>query len=234
MNNFTAKEKRLLVVLASVVVVSYGAMVVLKKLGQEYVREVTVEHTSHQSGVAQYSDRLAKIKDEERLQNQYIEAYRRYDLQGLIKAGDEVAGAEVAKEDEELRLKRLSRLQEVQQHRSLESVGYTLNQPEIISSEYSEFTKDSSVAVRVNSMTVQLPLIHELDLLMLLGDYYDAETNRFFPVKCSLKSLLPEGQQLARGDFKLEPHAEGSCDLIWVTVFDPEKGKERSDKGPAA
>ncbi len=228
MGNISEKEKRLLVV-----VVIFAAVVVGVVLGGErfvggYTSEQRAIFTDLESQIADYRTRLSQIQDEERLQNQYVESYIAYKESGLIIGEDLGLDTQAAAEaDEATRLDLLERLQQIQQDRKFFPVETRLTKPENLPSTFSEYTADSDVSVRTNLMTVSMPMLHGLDILMLLGDFYDRSANAFTPVRCRLKKGdEPVGEsEVANKLLEIRENIAAECDLVWLTVYDPLQGK---------
>lgn len=219
------KEKGLIVKIVIFLGVMYGAV----WGSQTWVSQFTAAERNLNSELkeeeADFRTRLSQIQDEERLQNQYVESYRNYQDQGLILGRDYVEDEDFAAEQDEIRrLALLEKLQEIQQNRSLFRVISRLTQPENLPPSFSEYTMESDVAVRTYLMNVQMPMLHSLDMLMLLNDFYDEDTNRFVPVKCTMSRLgeyTGDPEDLLTADEKLN----GECDLVWLTIYDPLQGR---------
>ena len=221
----TDKEKRLAVKLAVLGAVSFG----LVWGGEKYVTQFTSDgRTSNEALKTEendYKTRLSRIQDEERLQNQFVESYKRYQERGLILGSEFSEDSELATEQDEIRrLALLERLQEIQQNRKLFSVVSRLTRPTNLPSSFSEYTAESNVAVRTNVMNVTMPMLHSLDMLMFLNDFYDDADNRFVPVHCQMirsGGFSDNPDELLNASEKLD----GECDLVWLTIFDPLQGK---------
>ncbi len=219
----TGEERKLAVVAAVFIAVFLGAEYGLRKFSETYTAELRSENRKLNSDFSKIQKQLSEIVDEERQQQQFVEKYLAYDQQGLIKTPSEAGAAEVEQADEEQRLSWLSRLQEIRSDRKLFKLNYDLSPPEVLDPNFSSYTEGSTVAVRTNSMRMALPLLHELDLLMLINDFYDESDNRFVNTSCSIRRLT-SGFELG-----LNQNLEGECELIWLTVFDPEKIVEEEE-----
>lgn len=221
----TEKEKKILVKVVVLGAVMFG----LVWAGERYVNQFTVDERSLNETLrteeADFRTRLSQIQDEERLQNQFVESYRRYQEQGLILGNQFAEDSEFAAEQDEIfRLVLLERLQEIQRDRKFFNFVSRMTKPSNLPSSFSEYTSDSQVAVRTNLMNIQMPMLHSLDMLMLLNDFYDEETNRFVPVRCAIgRTVTYTGnpEDLLNSDAKLS----GECDLVWLTIFDPLQGE---------
>ena len=224
----TEKEKKLAINVAIVIALCAGSV-----YGSDYyvAQETAVQRSLNnelKGEEAEYRKRLAEIQDEERLQNQYVESYLAYKERGLI-VGEEAGDAKSAtavKREEEQRLDLLERLQQIQEDRKFFPVETSLTRPENLPSSFSQFTEESNVAVRTNQMKINFKMLHSLDMLMLLGDFYDESTNRFVPVSCSIGRLDTKGEVNAEALLRLEPKLDAECNLVWLTVFDPLQDKD--------
>ncbi len=207
------------------------AIVIGAVYGLDYVVEQsTAEERNLNSNLksqeADYRKRLAEIQDEERLQNQYVESYLNYQDSGLIVGADVGEDTDVSNQlTEERRITLLERLQQIQRDRNFYQVGARLTRPENLPPSFSEFTQDSDVAVRTNSMSINMEMLHGLDLLMLLNDFYDSDSNRFIPVQCEVNRTTPN-LQLSADELLVEgAKLSGQCDLVWLIVYDPKQGQ---------
>ena len=224
----TEKEKKLGVNLAIIIAMCAGSV-----YGSDYyVEQETAVQRSLNNDLkgeeAEYRKRLSEIQDEERLQNQYVESYLAYKERGLIvgeEAGDGKSATAIKREEEQ-RLNLLERLQQIQEDRKFFPVQTSLTRPENLPSSFSQFTEESNVAVRTNQMLIEFKMLHSLDMLMLLGDFYDESTNRFVPVSCSIDRLAEKADASAEALLRSEPKLDASCNLVWLTVFDPLQDKE--------
>ena len=149
----------------------------------------------------------------------FVEKYLAYDRAGLIKTPSEAGGEGIEQADEELRLAWLSRLQEIRTDRKFFKFTYDISPPTIVDSQFSEYTKDSSVAIRTNELQVNFAMLHELDVLMLINDFYDDEENPFVNTRCSLYRNTEEREFV----LELQENLVAECGMIWITVFDGEK-----------
>ena len=221
----TEKEKNIVVKLVILAAIFIGLVYGGERFVQTFTQEERTLFSSLQEEQANYRTRLSQIQDEERLQNQYVEAYSRYRDRGLIYGKEYAPETELAAEQDEIfRLTLLERLQEIQTNRRFFDLVSTMRSPENLPSSFSEFTADSEVAVRTNLMKIEMPMLHSLDMLMMLNDFYDEESNRFVPVECSIvrtAEYTGNTEELLNADEKLL----GSCDLVWLTVFDPLQGE---------
>lgn len=220
----TEKERTLLIKLAVLIGIVYGAVFGAEKLSVDYNASVQAANSELKTELEGFISRLSEINEEELLQSQYVDNYNGYRDRNLIIGPDVVNDEErSAQIDEEQRLYILERLQQIKNERKFFDIDYNLSQPENLPASFSEFTAESDVAVRANTMNVRLDLLHSLDLLMLLNDFYDPVDNRFTPVKCSLRYIGPEREssELDSSLLVLNNNIESTCTLVWLSVYDP-------------
>lgn len=228
--NLTTKEKNLLIKLAVFVAVVYGLVWGSGKYAIEYTRDVREINSALNNELREYRSRLSEINEEEILQSQYVEAYNSYKDKSLIMGPEVVEDAErSAMIDETTRLFLLERLNKIREERKFFLIDYNITKPANLPASFSAHTAGSDVAVRVNLMNLKMPLLHSLDLLMLLNDFYDREVNRFTPVRCKLS--FQRGAEAGDGTaddnsmlLELRENIYSSCDLVWLTVYDPKQG----------
>ncbi|MBF2760585.1 MAG: hypothetical protein ISN28_10020 [Ectothiorhodospiraceae bacterium AqS1] len=222
----TEFEQRFISKMLAVIAIIIGAIYGLNYMVEQYTAEERTRNENLKSQEADYRQRLAAIQDEERLQNQYIESYINYRDSNLIVGSDVGEESELANQlIEERRITLLQRLQQIQRDRNFYEVGARLTRPENLPPSFSNFTQESDVAVRTNSMKITMDMLHSLDMLMLLNDFYDSESNRFIPVQCAVNRKTGS-LQLSADELLVEGAKLGAeCDLVWLIVYDPKQGQ---------
>lgn len=233
----TGKEKHLGVKLAILFGLAYGAVFGAEKLVTQYTADVLSTNNTLKEELASFRGRLSEINDEELLQSQYVDSYNSYRNRNLILGPDVVTNSELAaKLDEEQRLYVLERLQQIKGERKFFEIDYSLSQPDNLPASFSNLTDDSNVAIRSNKMTIKMPLLHSLDLLMMLNDFYDPIDNRFTPVRCTMTF---EGEDRTDNGsdsslLTLKNNIASSCTLVWLSVFDPQLGAPEEEQPEAS
>lgn len=227
--NITEKERNLLVKLAIIVAVSYGAVWVGERFATQYSAEVRSANSELKGELDEYRSKLAEIEDEEVLQSQYVETYNDYKERNLIVGSTATGEDEVAAEIDEAN-KLLERLQQITRERKFFEITYSLPAAENLPASFSELTADSDVAIRARKMNLEMPLLHSLDLLMLLNDFYDVTDNRFTPSKCTMEYAGKKADQ-EDGLLQLDENIQSECDLVWLSVHDPKQGIGEQEEG---
>ena len=213
------QSKRVLVKAVVFIAAVVGGQIGAEFYAEKYFAGLEVENKRLQDDLAEVKSQLARIVDEERQQQLFVEKYLSYDRAGLIKTPRQAGGTAIEQADEELRLVWLSRLQEIRNERKFFKFGYDISPPEIVDSQFSEYTRDSTVAIRTNELQVNFNTLHELDILMFINDFYDAENNPFVNTRCSLSRNIRETEFV----LELRENLSAQCSMIWITVFDGEK-----------
>ena len=210
------------VFVAVVIGAQYGADFYAGK----YFSSLEQENDKLQNELAEVKSQLARIVDEERQQQLFVEKYLAYDRAGLIKTPREAGGVVIEQADEELRLAWLSRLQEIRTDRKFFKFTYDISPPSIVDPQFSEYTKDSTVAIRTNELQVNFTMLHELDALMLINDFYDNDNNPFVNTRCVMYRNVEDTEFV----LELQENLVAECSMIWITVFDDEKAVEGLDE----
>jgi hypothetical protein len=228
----TDQEKSLIIRLVLLIAVMYGLVYGAENRSLAYTADVRQLNTQLNEEMTDYRARLSEINEEEQEVSRYVESYNQYLEEKLILGPEQVENLEVASRvNEEQRLFLLERLQDVKNDRRFFDINYELSRPTNLPSTFSALTADSDVAVRANVMRVRMPLLHSLDMLMLLNDFYDAEDNKFTPVHCDL-TYVGKPRTGAGSDqniFGVEQNINSSCDLVWLSVYDPKQGQGRQE-----
>ena len=217
---FSEQSKRVAVKAVVFIAAIVGGQFGAEFYAEKYFSSLNQKNQQLQNELTEVKSQLARIVDEERQQQLFVEKYLAYDRAGLIKTPREAGGEGIEQSDEELRLAWLSRLQEIRTDRKFFKFGYELSPPSVVDPQFSEYTKDSTVAIRTNELAVSFSLLHELDILMLINDFYDDEENPFVNTRCTLQRNIDQDAEFV---LELRENLSASCDMIWITVFDGEK-----------
>ena len=221
------KEKQLITKAVVFFAVMYGLVFASTRVSTDYTTNIQNVNTELKNELGGYRERLSVINEEELLQSQYVESYNNYRDRNLILNDDEINDEELAAEvNEEQRLFLLTRLQEISEERKFFEIQTVLRAPDQLPQSFSDLTVDSEVFLRANVMSFSLPLLHSLDMLMLLRDFYDPVTNRFTPVSCKMQFSYEIDEVLADESvlLNLDENIKSECILVWLSVFDPHLG----------
>ena len=213
------QSKKVLVKAVAFVAFLFGVEFGAEFYAGSYFDGLEEENQRLQDELTEVKSLLTRIVDEERQQQLFVEKYLSYDRAGLIKTPQEAGGETIEQSDEELRLAWLSRLQEIRTDRKFFKFSYELSPPGIVDPQFSEYTRDSTVAIRSNELRISFNMLHELDVLMLINDFYDDENNPFVNTSCSLERNSEDREFV----LELQENLKAECRMIWITVFDDEK-----------
>jgi hypothetical protein len=84
-------------------------------------------------------------------------------------------------------------------------------------SKYSIYTKDSSIGVSVLPMTIEMGMLHDLDVFMFIQSLSEEIGHVSYPVECTLQRI--------KNDFLLEEreNMKANCTVAWYWVNDPDR-----------
>ena len=196
--NLTRDELGRLALPALAAIVLLGAGVWLIKITGEARAEAQAQLTSAQAERRQNSDRLARIAEEEREVSEKLDIYKQLKRLNII--------------GEERRLEWADAVARIRNQRELLDLTYRVDRQKLLKSLAG---KPGSVDFFASTMTVQLELLHEEDLLGFLADLR-ASGNAYYAVKsCSVRRT----GQAATGT-TITPRLRASCEIDLVTVID--------------
>jgi hypothetical protein len=196
--NLTRDELGRLALPALAATVLLGVGVWLIKISGEARAKAQVQLTSTQSERRQNSDRLARIAEEEREVSEKLDVYKQLKRLNII--------------GEERRLEWADTVARIRNQRELLDLTYRVDRQKLLKSLAG---KPGSVDFFASTMTVQLELLHEEDLLGFLADLR-ASGNAYYSVKsCSVRRT----GQAATGT-TITPRLRASCEIDLVTVID--------------
>jgi hypothetical protein len=230
--NLEQAEKNLAIKVIIFAVVVYGLVWGSNRYIAEFTNAERAANDEYKATLQDFQERLGQIQVEEQLQSQYVNEYNQFQSSGRIVSDQEIAQAS---ENEELRrLELLSRLQDIINEREFFEAQYTLSSPENLPSETSEIISESTVLIRATRMDIEMPLLHSLDILMLINDFYDEQTNRFVPVDCEMTLMnnrfrSEDAQERRLALFEVTENIEAKCGLVWLSIYDPALGKSQEE-----
>ncbi|MEQ1603148.1 MAG: hypothetical protein HOP04_11315 [Methylophilaceae bacterium] len=151
---------------------------------------------TEQSQLAQARNRLQSSGTEKQNIIQYLPIYQRLITQGIV--------GEEKREDwiEALRL--------IQANNKLFSIKYSISKQENYKPDFA--VNLGSFALHRSVMKLQLPMLHEGDLLTLLQSLKQEQSAMFMVRDCEIKKLNPLAQ------IKLNPNSHADCTLDWLTI----------------
>jgi hypothetical protein len=189
-------RKLILPLLAAVLLIGAGAFLVSS--AREARERAQAEFLSAQAERRQSGDRLARIAEEEREVNEKLDVYKQLKRLNIL--------------GEERRLEWADAVARIRNQRELLDLTYRVDRQRMLKSLPA---KPGTVDFFASTMTVQLDLLHEEDLLRFLGDLRDSG-NAYYAVKsCTMRRT----GQAATG-VTITPRLRGNCEIELITVVD--------------
>lgn len=182
--------------LAAIVMAAGGAMLI-HTAGQS-VQAAQRSLGAAQAERKQNTDRLARIAEEEREVREKLDVYKHLKRLNII--------------GEERRLEWADAVARIRNQRELLDLTYRVDRQKLLKSVPG---KPGSIDFFASTMTVQLDLLHEEDLLRFLSDLRGSG-NAYYSVKsCDLRRT----GQAATGT-TITPRLRASCEIDLITVLD--------------
>ena len=196
--SFTRSElgRLALPVLAAIVLI--GAGVWLIKITGEARAKAQVQLTSAQAERRQNADRLARIAEEEREVTEKLDVYKQLKRLNIIGA--------------ERRLEWADAVARIRNQRELLDLTYRVDRQKLLKSLPG---KSGNVDFFASTMTLQLELLHEEDLLRFLADLRESGHAYYSVKSCSVRRI---GQ--APTGTTINPRLRANCEIDLVTVID--------------
>lgn len=203
MQGFTEKEKKLGILVAVVFV----ATIIVPYFGEKY----SIDYLSSQkrldsklrAEIRDFEQKLATIEDQRRLLRENREAYISWVEKGAV--------------GEQKPVDWVRQMKNIVEERKLLPPKFTFSNPANHSSDAYPWTKDSTVNISVMSMSLEMPMLHDLDMLMFLDSLDTRVGSLFFPVECDFVRLETDFVLIERANM------QASCELDWISINDPEK-----------
>lgn len=196
--SFTRAElqRLLLPLLAAAVMIAAGAAAIW--LAERALRAANLQLAAAQEDRKQNAERLARIAEEEREVKQKLDVYQR--LQNLNVLG------------EERRLEWADAIARIRAQRELLDLRYRVERQKVLNSVAG---KPANVDFYSSTMSVELQLLHEEDLLRFLSDLR-ASGNAYYSVRrCSVERTA----QAATGA-TMAPRLRAECQIDLITIVD--------------
>ncbi len=196
--NLTREELGRLAIpsLAAIVFIAAGAWLVT--IASESRVKAQARLTAAQAERRQNADRLARIAEEERDVSEKLDVYKQLKRLNII--------------GEERRLEWADAVARIRNERELLDLTYRVTRQKVLKSLPG---KPGNVEFFASTMTVQMDLLHEEDLLRFLADLRNSG-NAYYSVKnCSVRRT----GQAATGT-TITPRLRAGCEIDLVTVMD--------------
>jgi hypothetical protein len=196
--NLTREElgRLALPTLAAIVLIAAGVWLIT--LARDSRVKAQAQLTAAQAERRQNADRLARIAEEEREVRAKLDVYKQLKRLNII--------------GEERRLEWADTVTRIRNERELLDLQYRVTRQRLLKSLPG---KPGNVDFFASTMTVQLDLLHEEDLLRFLADLR-ASGNAYYSVKTC---FLRRTGQAATGT-TITPRLRASCEIDLVTVMD--------------
>jgi len=189
-------RKLILPLLAAVLLIGAGAFLVSS--AREARARAQAEFLAAQAERRQSGDRLARIAEEEREVTEKLDVYKQLKRLNIL--------------GEERRLEWADAVARIRNERELLDLTHRVDLQRMLKSLPG---KPGTVDFFASTMTVQLDLLHEEDLLRFLGDLRDSG-NAYYAVKsCTMRRT----GQAATG-VSITPRLRGNCEIELITVVD--------------
>jgi hypothetical protein len=197
--NLTREELLRLALPALAAIVLIAAGVWLITLARDARLKAQAQVATAQAERRQNADRLARIAEEERDVSEKLDVYKQLKRLNII--------------GEERRLEWADAVTRIRNERELLDLTYRVTRQKLLKSLPG---KPGNVDFFASTMTVQLDLLHEEDLLRFLADLR-ASGNAYYSVKnCAVRRT----GQAATGT-TITPRLRASCEIDLVTITDP-------------
>jgi len=196
--NLTREELRKLAapLLAAIVLIATGAALI-RSAGESHA-QARAHLAAAQAERRQNADRLARIAEEEREVSEKLDVYKQLKRLNII--------------GEERRLEWADAVTRIRNQRELLDLTYRVDRQKLLKSVPG---KPDSVDFFASTMTVQLDLLHEEDLLRFLADLRDSG-NAYYSVK---SCRVNRTGQAATGT-TITPRLRANCEIDLITVID--------------
>lgn len=175
-------------------------------MGTDYLSSASLQDVRiAQSGFDSARTRVEQIAEEEATIIEYIERYQVLDQNGVI-------------EDED-RLQMFERVAEIRSDNNLFPVALNISEQESMRLNYPPEIREPGgpVALRSSVIGLDLPLLHEQDLIRLLTGVLDSP-GLYQTRTCSLAQRSPDSTNF----IFLSQHFTASCEILWYTFdLDP-------------
>ena len=204
MQQFGILEKTLAVKMA---VVTLVAVIVPYYLAGAAVDYLQSQIGKQQSLQAELNDVRAKRRDittQKRLLDNHLESYQQWLARGVIAENADTT-------------KWRNVMYDIKQKRGLGVINFDFGASKRMPPEESIYTKDSTASIAMLPMRISMPMLHDMDMFMFLGDLSNRAAGVFFPVSCRMTRLEQGFAAVVRDNIK------GECEVVWVFMQDPDR-----------
>lgn len=207
----TEKEKRLIFIVSIFLVACVGGPWAAEEYSFDYESEKTRSVVQLREEIGKYEQDIAGIDEQRELLRANRQDYLKWVKEGVV--------------GEQNPIKWIELMQEIQKSRGLFETGMSwAGGDTVVESSASPLTSDSSVNIVFTDLMIEMPMLHDLDVLMFLSDMKRQSTSFFIPVECSFDRLENRFELVKRKNMM------ANCTINWVSVNDPESvvGKDEA------
>lgn len=200
----TPKERKIGIIAAVVFAVSVGIPSYGAQALQQLLNTESKLQSELQSEIAQLNEQLSSIEDErQKLRNNRAD-YLQWVNRGVVGAQQPIEWVKL--------------LQRVQSSRYFQPVSYGFEGEELIGGGRSPLVGEGTIQISILRMNLAFPMLHDLDMLVLLEQIQKSTTSFFFPVDCAFVRT-----QAADAEFELvdRNNLNSECQIDWISVLDP-------------
>ncbi|WOV90448.1 MAG: hypothetical protein R1F54_07870 [Candidatus Zeuxoniibacter abyssi] len=113
---------------------------------------------------------------------------------------------------------------QIKKDRRLNVVRFKFGNGFTIPAESSAYTKGSTAEINLLEMELSMPMLHDLDMFMFIEELKARVDDQFFPVQCRITRSQAQFALQIRNNF------QGSCNFVWVAIYDPESREDKIDE----
>jgi len=199
---FSEKEKKLIILVAIVAFMSIGLPIIAGKYANEFNNREVALKRELQTELDDLSKKLATVEDTRQVLQENRENYLKWIESGAVGAQDPVPWVNLIKD--------------ITTKRALNPLSYNFLEEVDHPSESYPLTQDSTVNISSWQMSLELPMLHDMDMFMLLGELKARTESLFFPIECNLSRVEKDFELINRININSE------CQISWVFVKDPD------------
>lgn len=205
----TPKEQKIAIIVAVVFAVSVGIPSYGVQAVQQLLSTESKVQSELQSEIAQLNEQLSSIEDErQKLRNNRVD-YLTWVNRGVVGAQSPIEWVKL--------------LQQVQSSRYFQPVAYGFAGEQFIGGAESPLVGEGTIQISILRMNLQFPMLHDLDMLVLMEQIEKQTTSFFFPVDCDFVRTQPVDAEFELVD---RVNLNSECQLDWISVMDPAQDAE--------
>lgn len=192
--------------------VAAGIPYFLSSLAADYWQEEVNRGRELQTELLEVRKNRTSVVEQVQLYDAYLESYQQWYDRGVITEFPDTEPWRTVMYD-------------IKQKRDLGVIDFTFGEGRRITSDQSDFTKDSTASMGILPMHISMPMLHGMDIFMFLGDMESRVEGLFLPLSCEITRL--ETVYAA----ELRNNLRGECDVVWVVMQDPDRVNREAPDG---